>query len=719
MSERITNTEIKAFLRDFALYSETEILEEGKEKNEVIAIAKTKDIDLQNNRDLAGFKTIYTFADIANKNRARLPKKALLKALPTMIGKPVDIDHNRRYVVGHYIDYRYKQKEDMVIAYGVFYKSNFGEEWEKIKGLFKANKLATSYEIWCPTDKRRNLADGTYELLQQEIAGGALLLKEDPAFEDAKVLELAKKNSEAIEAELVYAQYKAEDLIIGEEKPIESIGTGGTNPEITTAITSEPVFEQPIGSAENGVVDTVDNKVKCSNCGEEFSLPLMPTNEIKCKKCFAILDKAGNLVYPPQLVDFKMTCPNCRINNWLIMAKHEDTSMLKCLHCSKEYKVTFDKKQIDPLLEKIEFIYEGTVSCYQCGNSIGFSGISSIKSKTLKCDKCGLEFAHDIDRELHKKISKIEEIKIDKNQKSSEEGGTEMKTDDTVKASETKIEVPTPDAPQVSTVEPKAEEKVETPKVEEVKPEVKQEEVKVEETKAVEQPEVEVQAQEAPQAEEKPVEARFEYQVAGEEFDTVEPAELIEAEKISPQQRKGLDDKMFAVVVTVKNKKTGGTRKVRMFPIHDEAHVRNALARLGQEAPKETLNKLGVSVDTVRAKILRRAKELKMTDLLKRYKSGVNKLAKTYKKMKKVMMDECAFYKQNAGEIAKRREELGEFASSLSDKEIMLDDKYVEVKVKKENASIVKASKVGEKSKNDAYYNKIKQEIDKEAFGNK
>ena len=68
-----------------------------------------------------------------------------------------------------------------------------------------------------------------------------------------------------------------------------------------------------------------------------------------------------------------------------------------------------------------------------------------------------------------------------------------------------------------------------------------------------------------------------------------------------------ISDADFAVVINVKNKITGKPRKIRMFPIKDENHVRNALARLPQAT--ETLTKLGVSPATVRAKILKRAKE--------------------------------------------------------------------------------------------------------------
>src|SRR5271169_3843912 len=190
MADKITNVEISEFLKDHLERSEIVLLEEGKEKDDILSVAKAKGYILKDSNDLAGFKTIFTFANKANINKARLPKELLLKALPGIIGKPVDIDHNRIYVVGHYIDYRYIAAKEMVIAYGVFYKSNFGEEWAKAKQLFKAGKLGTSYEIWCSKAKRKYLPDGTYALMSIEIAGGGLMFKEKPAFPDAMTLEI-------------------------------------------------------------------------------------------------------------------------------------------------------------------------------------------------------------------------------------------------------------------------------------------------------------------------------------------------------------------------------------------------------------------------------------------------------------------------------------------------------------------------------------------------
>jgi hypothetical protein len=59
-----------------------------------------------------------------------------------------------------------------------------------------------------------------------------------------------------------------------------------------------------------------------------------------------------------------------------------------------------------------------------------------------------------------------------------------------------------------------------------------------------------------------------------------------------------------------------------MYTINDEAHVRNALTRLGQPKPKTTLQRLGVSIEEVRRKVLARARKLGMTQLLERYKKA-------------------------------------------------------------------------------------------------
>jgi len=782
MQEKLNNLQVAEFLQDFKNNSVIEFLEEGsKETNEILQIAKARGINLKNNRDLSGFKCIYAFTDTPNKNGAILPEKPFLRALPTMIGKPINIGHNRRWVVGHILDYRYQLKEKRAIMYGALYKSNFDDEWGRVQKDFKAKKLNVSFEIWSPKDKRKDLPDGTYELHDQEIAGCAILFRdEEPAFDGARVLALAKKLEEE-QPELVYAsKYKDDEIIVCEKDKCKTVQC------IFNADTSNEIKDIKVIPKEQ-----ITTKIKCSNCEEEFEFTGI--GDIKCPKCFAILDKTGNMIYPPQIKDFKIICPACKVNRWLVLSKCDEGAKLRCLHCAKEYKVTWSKKKVNELAQQMNFVYIGRATCLQCGKVNDVIGTSAIKIKTVKCKNCGLEYSYDISMDSYKQIAKIEEIES----KTSEKGGQKM-------AEEKKIKVASEETKKDAEKE-KVEEKIETPKVEETKTDEKTEKVeekvekpeeakaedskeekveesKVEDTeekqpeKAEEKPEVEAksedidkkaeepseaEAEDAPKAEETVDTARFDYEIVEtEELEDIEVSQKFncsciecgykittdehckdlkcpkcggqmrraerpgpgqDAKKLTYQERKEIPDSMFAVVVKVKNKKTGGTRKVRMFPIHDEAHVRNALARLGQPGPQATLKKLGVSVESVRRKILRRARQLKMTQLLERYKSGVKKIANKVRIMRKEiasLREDIEFYKANAIDIKLRREELGEVGKELSDKDILDDKKFAKAKAEIENADIEKSATVGDKERED-YYNKTAKKIDDIAFGRK
>lgn len=206
LKKSIHINDVKEFLNDVKVNTKIELLEEAN-LEEVIRIAKEKGINLADNTDLAGFKTVYALTDVPNSNKCILPKEAVEASLDTLIGKPVDIDHERRYVVGHYIDK--KLEGNQIVAYGIFYKSNFSEEWEEARELFAEGKLTTSFEIWCPPEHREQHEDGTYSLNSIEFAGGGLLFRTEPAFKDAKVLDLAKQRCNATD-NLVFA---SEELI--------------------------------------------------------------------------------------------------------------------------------------------------------------------------------------------------------------------------------------------------------------------------------------------------------------------------------------------------------------------------------------------------------------------------------------------------------------------------------------------------------------------------
>lgn len=671
MKERINSSELKDFLVDFEKNSETHILEEGKEKDDIIEIAKTKGINLRNNKDLAGFKTVFTFAEKANKNGARLPKKQLLRSLPSLIGKPVDIDHIRNMVVGHYIDYRFRTNDSAVIAYGVFYKSNFGKEWEQAKKLFKSNKLGTSFEIWCPKNKRKNLDDGTYELCEMEIAGGGLMFKQDPAFEDAMVLELAKKNIKSMEKELVFAsenKYRKEEIITADYWK-DSIK------ENLNKLHQEKESQIKQVEAEQKAL----HSVKCSNCTHQFERGI--EGEIKCPNCFSILKSDGSVDFPPQVVDFKVHCPNCREKQWRIVDTKEDNANVKCMNCTKEYNLKFSKPESDDILDKIRFVYNTSVTCPQCSSSVGISTTSDIKNHEAKCEKCGLGFNVDIEKvDRFKQVEKISEVEpTPKKTESSEEGGENEMTDKNkeeqkveAEAEETKAEVTTKDEVKVEDT-PKAEEKKEETKAEEVK-----EETTSDEKEAVVKSSTDDKAEteeETPDVSEDSTENSKESETSEVSQDSVSETEK-DAQEDTPQEKQEQVEK------------------------------------------SSTDNRLRKLLDRAVAKIVALKKETKLAKA-----SLETSSQQDIAKIKEDAKAKIELYKASAKTIIERQAELGNYEHSLSDKDILDDDKFAKAKLEKENSELkakmeTSSDVIGIKSKkDDQYFDDKRAEINQKAFG--
>ncbi len=179
---------IEIFLKDMTYNSRFEFLEESKHKDELAEIAEKRGIVLPAH-DLSVFKGRYAYVDRMNKNNCTLPKEEVKAALDTLVGKAIDFDHFRKDVVGYWIDA--KIEKDEIIAYGIFFKGNFGEEYLSIKEMMEKDVLAISFEAWGDRDINEN---GSYSLRDIEFAGGALLIKSDPAFPGSQVLEMSKKS---------------------------------------------------------------------------------------------------------------------------------------------------------------------------------------------------------------------------------------------------------------------------------------------------------------------------------------------------------------------------------------------------------------------------------------------------------------------------------------------------------------------------------------------
>jgi len=114
------------------------------------------------------------------------------------------------------------------------------------------------------------------------------------------------------------------------------------------------------------------------------------------------------------------------------------------------------------------------------------------------------------------------------------------------------------------------------------------------------------------------------YEILNAECVSGPDSELM-AKVLTAKERNAIPDSLFALVINVKNKKTGKERKIRMFPLPDETHVHDAKSYLGHKDVQNTLSKLGVSKDTILQKIEEREKELGMKKEIKIIKGAGKK----------------------------------------------------------------------------------------------
>jgi len=651
MQVDILNTHLQAFLSESKKTSKIEVMDDD-DKSEIIEIANKRGISLKDSKDLAGFKGILTVPDIADANGQRLPKEELLKALPSIIGKPLNINHQRDYVIGSIIDYRYSKADNKAIIYGVLYKSNFEQEFEDVKKYFKTGQLGISSEIWSPRKSWKYHTDGTFSLSEMEMAGAAIVIPPDvPAVEGARILAMAKKS----EIDLVFAsKYDAEEIMVAQEKIIGEV----INAELPAVeVKKEEPVEQP--------------KTKCANCQEEFLTP--NEVEIKCPKCFAIIDKTGAVVYPPQVFDFHINCPNksCGGYNWLKKAVSEDGAVIKCKTCAKEYDIKFAAPIQSQVAKILDFVYSADERCPQCGYTNSISGVSNIPERTLTCSKCKLKFKVNVLESCKKVISSISEANNVQLQ-----GSTDMTEQPIVPEAEVVVpaplaaETPAPIAEPVTVVEPVAEPQQAT--VENVT------ETPVTVTEATVEPPKEEVVVEPPKAEE-----------------VVAPVEVVKPE----EAKEATVEEVAAPVVA-------------------EAEVAPVVA-------EEVVATVEVAVPQVSKEDKTKKRLCRVIGLFKEERK------ETEKKITE-MQQTIETLKTSAKQIVERRIELGEYAANLTDEQILdakdyqiaqlnkatkqQADEKVAAELAKANSEVATA-KVSKGQFTDDQYARTRKEIDDKAFG--
>ncbi len=681
MNAKMNTEQLKYFLEDYEQNATIEILEEGKDKSELFKVCKARGIDLENNKDLTGFKCVYAFANKPNSNGAYLPEQELLKALPTMIGKPVNLRHDRSLVVGHLLDYVYKQSEKKVISYGVFYRSCFKQDYKEAKKDFKIGELNVSFEIWSPKNKRVKRKDGSYELHEMEVAGMAILPRDtDPSFKDAKMLEFASKDIEEIK-ELVFASnknYNQGDIIntsnyyqnevkknaekIAKEKEenkvepkVDPVVEPKVEPKVEVPVEPkvEPKAEVKVEPVVEPKVEPIIPKLSCSHCNTEFVLPAVIEGDLKCQKCFAIIDKTGKMLFPPQIIDFKMACQGCGLTNWKILSHAEKSSNLKCMSCAKEYKVDYKTVKENTELDMLAFMYLSTTPCLQCGTALPINGTCKMTTHNLTCPKCKLTFTHDIkESKQFKQIESIQEILEVKTKPASEEPEVKPKTK------------------EEPVVEPKVEPKVEVPVEPKVEPKA---EVKVE---PVVEPKVEA-----------PKKA------------SVENTESLEQKPTNAQTKQFKED----------------INKIETASLEKAKEAKNKIIR-------KAVNKiLKLKKDNKELTLSSKIREKVLTEGIKKVASKLISAKAELKKIQEETDKKIKIYLENAKKIVSRRNELGTHGDNLTDKDILNQGKFVDAKLAKEN-NLVKASAtevVGDKKGNNdsAYYERYRKEINEQAYG--
>jgi hypothetical protein len=185
--------EKKIIFKDLTEQTSYQFLEIGKNDDEIEMIAKKRGVVIPS-PDVAFFKAKYAFVDKQNRNKCTLPKEQVDMALGTLVGKPIDFDHLRKNTCGWWAG-AFLEGET-IISYGLFWKSNFKEEYDDIKKKMLEGKVKISFEAWGNRDKKE---DGSYLLKNIHFAGGALLRDEEPAFKEAEVLEFASVINDGLE----------------------------------------------------------------------------------------------------------------------------------------------------------------------------------------------------------------------------------------------------------------------------------------------------------------------------------------------------------------------------------------------------------------------------------------------------------------------------------------------------------------------------------------
>lgn len=293
---KIKSEELDGFLRELTLSSEFRMLDVASDKDELIQIAKKGNLAWPS-PDIAIFKSKYAFTDKKNLNGCRLPKEEVAKSLGTLTHKPIDIDHLRKSVIGHYL---YAELiDDTVYAYGALYKDNFKEEFSEIQDLMNQGTLKTSFEAF---GNREPYDSASYDLTDIVWAGGGLLVDTTPAFPNASVVEMASKRvlelAKVMQPPVSFirgATVKTEEDVTKEKQKayLEKAGFNVNDFEMFMRMMSQVQcpscnegYSQNVSAIDfkNGII-----KSDCYMCDNEVMTDITPKSDISLENCMKVI----------------------------------------------------------------------------------------------------------------------------------------------------------------------------------------------------------------------------------------------------------------------------------------------------------------------------------------------------------------------------------------------------------------------------------------------
>jgi rubrerythrin len=543
-------------LLDWSTHSKNQWLEaDDSDIKELEALAAKRGLVLPS-PDIALLKTYYAEIGVANRNHVLLEKSDVEKALPTLIGKQVNFNHEGAgQVCGYILDAKLEDK--MIVVYACIFKSLFKDRFDEVKKKFEENDLTVSFEIYNvhPETKQSVMTmqeDGTKVISPIIFHGMGLLTYKPPACPRAKVTALL-------------AEYIDEKIVTEANQIIEPILTN--NEELVYASMALPCLMCEKCKKEGG-----------QQMADEVKIDEIKSEEVKIDEAKVLKEPIDPNLFVKEdgsLDDEKLEAAlpkevTARVRELMKEGKKPAEAVKQAW---EEYNKGKEKAEEEQAAWK----------CSKCG-------YSEMAPRPLdKCPECGQPMAD-----------------LPMGPEKNEGGQTATPSIENTVAEVAPVEVP-------------ESEEAETPREGNQNWTCPDCAFTFPLLAGINEPQYCPRCGKCYMAEvdETPVmcEMNAEAELMNEEeVHNDESIDLETSKKLEYKSRQNLPDSDFAVVV----KK--GDQKVRMYPILDEAHVRNALARLGQAKPRETLKRLGVSLEAVKRKILARAKKLGMTDLVERYK---------------------------------------------------------------------------------------------------